>query len=172
MGPLCVCTLRAAEIGSEAHRIRLQQIFRTELGKHDRTAISSYLAYTGLGYGYEWCAAFVSYCFGKAGQDAPRTPWSPSLFPNNRTVWQHAPLRREPKHLLPGMVFGIYVQRKKRIGHVGFVDSYRNSFLITVEGNTSDPEGKLPHGVYRKKRHWRTIHRVSDWLSTEYKIKF
>lgn len=169
---LCLAVITVMVTGSatalppaaDVDRLQLQQIFRDELGRYDRNAISRYLAYTDLGYGHEWCAAFVSYCFGQLGKNTPRTPWSPALFPNSRLVWKYAEKREVPQQLLPGVVWGIHVASKKRIGHVGFVDSYRDGMLITVEGNTSDPEGRRPAGVYRKRRHWRTIHSVSDWL--------
>lgn len=150
--------------GFASERTRLQHACREELGLYDRSTVSRYLAYTDLGYGYEWCAAFVSYCFGKVGYDAPRTPWSPALFPKSKVIWSYHDQRSRPVRLQPGMVWGIYIGSKKRIGHVGFVDSYNNGVVTTVEGNTSDPQGKTPNGVYRKRRLWRTIHSVAEWL--------
>src|SRR5690554_2059944 len=77
-------------------RSQVLQIARAEIGTTDRPGhgavrgadrvegsgadrVAQYLAYTHLGPGYEWCAAFVSWCFGQAGLDQPRTPWSPAL---------------------------------------------------------------------------------------------
>lgn len=157
---LCGAVARAAD----TKRAALQAIFRAQLGRHDRAAVASYLAYTDLPYGHEWCAAFVSYCFAKYGSTSPKTPWSPALFPNARLRWSVAQARGQPDNWQVGMVWGIYIAAKKRIGHVGFVDGYTNGVLTTVEGNTSDPQGLGPHGVYRKRRPWRTIQKVADWL--------
>lgn len=62
------------------------------------------------------------------------------------------------------MVWGIHIQAKGRIGHVGFVDEERNGVISTVEGNTGAPDGKSPNGVYRKRRSLRTLQAVADWL--------
>jgi hypothetical protein len=64
-----------------------------------------------------------------------------------------------------GDVFGIYFPEKKRIAHVGFIDSWDGSWLITVEGNTNisgNPEGD---GVYRKRRPVRSIYRVARYIN-------
>ncbi|MDP3469498.1 MAG: hypothetical protein Q8S11_14250 [Daejeonella sp.] len=64
-----------------------------------------------------------------------------------------------------GDVFGIYFPEKKRIAHVGFIDSWDGTWLITVEGNTNTsghPEGD---GVYRKRRPVRSIYRVARYIN-------
>jgi len=43
-------------------------------GNNDGERVEEYLSYTGLGKGYAWRAAFVSWCYGKAGQPQPRNP--------------------------------------------------------------------------------------------------
>ena len=157
-------------VGFASERTRLQEVFQQELGRYDRRAVSRYLAYTDLAYGHEWCAAFVSYCFGRLGYSTPRTPWSPALFPKSRVVWSYADQRSPPTRVQVGMVWGIYIHTLLDLkierfgGHVGFVDSYSHGILTTIEGNTSDPQGKSPNGVYRKRRIWRTLHSIADWL--------
>src|SRR5690606_8681998 len=75
-----------------ALRGRILAIARAEIGVQERTGrndgerIGEYLLYTGLNEGHEWCAAFVSWCFGQAGFAEPRTPWSPGLFPQKRRL--------------------------------------------------------------------------------------
>jgi len=62
-------------------------------------------------------------------------------------------------------VFGIYFPEKKRIAHVGFIDSWDGTWLITVEGNTNTsghPEGD---GVYRKRRPVRSIYQVARYIN-------
>lgn len=73
----------------------------------DRVAVrvAEYLAYTHLGPGYEWCEAFVSWCFGQAGLEQPRTPWSPALFPRARQLPRVGDAR-------PGDVFGLWIREK------------------------------------------------------------
>ena len=78
-----------------AVRERLQQIYVAEIGvlektnRNDGKRIGEYLRYSGLGEGYAWCAAFVSWCFKEAGYSSPRTAWSPALFPSKRIIWRN-----------------------------------------------------------------------------------
>src|SRR5690625_7730160 len=71
-----VQTVYAAQVG-----------IREATGNNDGLEVEAYLATTNLGPGYPWCAAFVSWVFAEEGYDQPRTPWTPSLFPNKRTIW-------------------------------------------------------------------------------------
>lgn len=159
---ICCLSLPAYSQAKDV-RIALQTVFRGELGKDDRESIRKYLRYTDLEYGHEWCAAFVSWCFGQVDYPEPRTPWSPSLFPNKRTVWkQGQALPKGP--LEAGKVWGIHILSKGRIGHVGFIDSEHKGILTTVEGNTQPPEGKGTHGVYKKRRALRTLKAIAEWL--------
>jgi hypothetical protein len=128
---------------------------REATGRNDGLRVGAYLAVTGLGEGHEWCAAFVSWCFARAGYAAPRTPWSPAMFPRERVVWSAAGQvpgasvrQRLPKQ---GDVFGLYFPEKGRIAHVGFVDVLDGAFIITVEGNSHD-------AVERRRRALRTVH--------------
>lgn len=168
---MVLLTVASAQTPLSVDRLRLQAIYQGELGHFDKKRITSYLAYTGLDYGHEWCAAFVSYCFSQLGQVEPRTPWSPSLFPQRKQVWRNSLRATLPTAILPGMVWGIHIASKGRIGHVGFVDSYDQGMLTTVEGNTNDPDRRQPNGVYRKRRSWRTIKSLSDWLQADRESK-
>ncbi len=75
-------------------RNQIKQIYSAEIGvrektgKNDGQRVEEYLAVTQLGKGYAWCASFVSWVFAEAGFPQPRTPWSPSLFPKERVIWE------------------------------------------------------------------------------------
>ena len=172
-------------------RDRLQKIYLAEVGVTERTnrndgeRVAEYLRYTGLGEGYAWCAAFVSWCFSRAGYEAPRTAWSPALFPSKRIIWRKQDLYRSDvagksssgdragtsgrgfakgttERPQKGDVFALWYSNLKRIGHAGFVDEWGSSMVITVEGNTR--EGNAPEGVYRKRRPTSSIYAVARWL--------
>ncbi|WP_262246895.1 CHAP domain-containing protein [Parapedobacter soli] len=142
-------------------RQRLRAIYLAELGvreasgRNDGTRVEAYLRYCGLGPGHAWCAAFVSWCFGRAGYPQPRNPWSPALFPASRTVWTKGGHSGTMKH---GDVFGIYYPTLKRIAHVGFIDQIEGNWLVTVEGNAENQ-------VRRKRRPIGSLYAVADWLS-------
>ncbi|MFB2118835.1 CHAP domain-containing protein [Parapedobacter sp. 2B3] len=139
----------------------LREIYTAEIGvreatgRNDGPRVAEYLAYCGLNKGYEWCAAFVSWCYGQAGYAQPRNAWAAALFPAGKTIWTKG---QGWKGQRKGDVFGIYIASKKRIGHCGFVDAWDGSWLLTVEGN-------VDNAVVRKRRAVRTIHAVARWTN-------
>ncbi|MEJ7558683.1 MAG: CHAP domain-containing protein [Pedobacter sp.] len=116
--------------------------------------VEAYLAYVGFEKGAPWCAAFVSWVYNKAGYKLPKSAWSPALFP-------HSKRSKEPE---PGMIFGIYFPNLKRVGHCGIVESIRNDWLTTIEGNTNALGSREGDGVYRKLRKKQTIRYYSNWI--------
>ncbi|WP_426790139.1 CHAP domain-containing protein [Sphingobacterium sp. WOUb80] len=141
-------------------RRQIYEIAANEIGVRERggdnkgAEISKYLAYVGLGDGYEWCAAFASWCYGQAGRSKPRSAWSPALFPKAR--------RYIKAQLLEGNVrqadlFAIYSSQLKRIHHVGLVKAVHGQMLISVEGNSHDR-------VESRRRPLTTIYAIANWI--------
>jgi len=128
---------------------------REATGKNDGAKVEEYLAYTGLGKGYAWCAAFVSWCYGKAGLAAPRNAWSPALFPMARR-YNSQQVRADS--LRQADLFAIYSQQLGRINHVGIVRKIEGNWLLTVEGNVANR-------VLSKRRPIVTIYAFSNWLN-------
>lgn len=127
---------------------------REATGNNDGKRVEEYLAYTGLGKGYAWCAAFASWCYGKAGLAAPRNAWSPALFPLAR--------RYKARQIGQGTVrqadlFAIYSSSLQRINHVGIVRKKEGNWIVTVEGNADNR-------VLCKRRPLATIYAFSNWL--------
>ncbi|WP_246032682.1 C40 family peptidase [Sphingobacterium yanglingense] len=137
-------------------RINIIKIASKELGTHEATGnndglrVEQYLRYTNLGKGYEWCSAFVSWCYGQAGFAVPRNPWSPALFPKARQIDKVKAMQAD--------VFGIYGIKAKRINHVGLVKEKQGQYLVTIEGNSNDR-------VESRRRHLRTIYTIADWVN-------
>lgn len=127
---------------------------REATDNNDGPRVEEYLAYTDLGKGYAWCAAFVSWCYGKAGRDAPRNAWSPALFPNARCYTKEQ-IQREA--VRPADLFGIYSQRLGRINHVGIVRKLEKRYILTVEGNVANR-------VLSKRRALATVYAFSNWM--------
>ncbi|MDF2850005.1 MAG: hypothetical protein K0S31_690 [Sphingobacterium multivorum] len=123
-------------------------------GNNDGKRVEEYLAYTGLGKGHAWCAAFVSWCYGQAGLAVPRNAWSPALFPMAR--------RYKAQQIRQGTVrqadlFAIYSSSFQRINHVGIVRKKEGNWIVTVEGN-------VDNRVLCKRRPLATIYAFSNWL--------
>lgn len=132
---------------------------REALGKNDGVAVENYLRYTSNKKGSPWCASFVSWVFGQAGYAQPKTAWSPALFP----------LARQTLNPLPADVFGIYFSSLKRIAHCGLIEKRQGSYVISIEANTNIDGSREGDGVYRKRRHLKTIKYFADWLNRERK---
>lgn len=131
---------------------------RERSGNNDGERVELYLKYIGLPKGHAWCAAYTSWVYGKAGLSRPRTGWTPALFPENRLV-------KKPK---PADLFGIYFPSLKRIAHTGFVVSIKSDWVLTIEGNTNIEGGREGDGVYKKRRHLRTIAKFANWIGKEF----
>ncbi len=123
-------------------------------GNNDGAKVEEYLAYTGLDIGHAWCAAFVSWCYGKAGLSAPRNAWSPALFPMARRYTSQQIKRGS---IRAADLFAIYNQQLGRINHVGIVQKRERSFILTVEGNVANR-------VLSRRRPIVTIYAFSNWL--------
>lgn len=67
----------------------------------------------------------------------------------------------------PGDVFGLYFPEKKRIAHVGFVDQWDGTWMISVEGNTNNSGSREGDGVYRKRRLVRGVYCVVRYVKNE-----
>jgi len=139
---------------------RVIEIARKEIGVREEGGencgrdVKGYLDCVGIKSPAPWCAAFVSWCFKRAGFPLPGTAWSPALFPEGRMV----------KDVKPGYVFGIYFPSLRRIGHCGIIIGLQGDLCMTVEGNTSIFGSREGDGVYRRLRHQRTIAKFSDWV--------
>lgn len=144
--------------GQNIVQIAQSQIGVRELnGKNDGQAVEEFLRYTGLPKGHPWCAAFVSWVYSKAGFTAPKNPWSPALFPQNKLT----------KLIKPGFVYGLYDKQKRRIVHCGIATRKDSDFVLGIEGNTNSTGSIEGDGVYLKRRHALTIHAIADWISTK-----
>lgn len=151
---------RKPSIAFHALRQRIVDIAVNEIGvrevtgNNDGQRVEEYLAYTGLGKGYAWCAAFVSWCYGQAGLSVPRNTWSPALFPMSR---RYTGQQVRAGGVRPADLFGIYSLGLSRINHVGIVRKLEDKYILTVEGNVEDQ-------VLSKRRALATIYTFSNWL--------
>ncbi|MBE8720883.1 peptidoglycan-binding protein [Sphingobacterium sp. Ka21] len=128
-------------------------------GNNDGKRVEEYLRYTNLGKGHQWCAAFVSWCYGQAGLLQPRNPWSPALFPNANTYWKQGKFANSQiRKVAVSDIFGIYGAAAKRINHVGLVKEAQSKYLLTIEGNSNNR-------VESRRRHRSTIYALADWIT-------
>jgi hypothetical protein len=119
--------------------------------------VERYLRASGLGEGYPWCAAFVTFHLLQAGMPLSMVPDNSASACN----WLlKGPGHRVPASALqPGDLFG-WCATSTWKGHIGFVlrvyQKDGETWIETIEGNTGPDGGRDGDGVYRKRRKWRT----------------
>lgn len=154
-------------------RQKVLRVAGGEVGVQEKTGrndgeVDKYLAAVGLGGSRApYCAAF-NFWVGKqalgSANPYPKSAWSPDHVVRGMRVTAATQVKG-------GEAFGIWFASKGRIAHTGLLERRDGDWLITIEANTSptaavgsaaDRDGQ---GVYRKRRHWRTVHSTRDWLA-------
>jgi len=122
-------------------RIARDEIGVTEAtGKNDGTPADRYCdGETGL----EWCAAFVVFCFEKAGDPLPGNRWKNRAV---RTLAANLSLSKADVTLEDVEPGDILVSERPGGLHVAIVDTVADSWLISIDGN---------YGNAVKRRRWR-----------------
>lgn len=139
---------------------------RESTGRNDGKEVEAYLKAVDRKKGDAWCAAFVSWCYQVHCIKVPRSGWSPTWFPKTNVIYTRG--REGSEKPQPADVFGIWFANLKRVAHVGLIETWGDTYVITIEGNTSVAnEGNKTRegdGVYRKRRLKRQIYMVSSWI--------
>lgn len=153
-------------------RLEVQKTYRGEkdvrelTGKNDGKRIEEYLKAANLPPKQPYCAAGVTWVFKQHNIKTVVSGWSPSWFPDSITIYHKNQFTRLEPNV--GDVLGIYVQRKKRIGHVGFIDEkWENgtAYINTFEFNTSGKGSDEGEGNYFLRRLKSQIYKVSSPIS-------
>lgn len=105
--------------------------------------------YNGPKNGYAWCDVFVDWCFNRAygPQEAKRLLCQPDYSAGAGCTYsaayyqQHGQLHHRPQ---PGDQ--IFFGNARESTHTGIVYKVDESFVYTVEGNTSTSSGVVPNG--------------------------
>lgn len=153
------CTLKQNEV----RRTYTAELGVRETGFNKGKRVEEYLRAANLKPGSAWCAAFITWTFKQVGIKAVVSGYSPNWFQSNIVYKRDDNINRHYS-ASAGDVFGLYFESKKRIAHVGFIDKQDGSYFITVEGNTNESGSREGDGVYRKRRHIKTIYAISRWI--------
>lgn len=129
----------AADTTGAALDTLLSYVGTTERGDNRGPAVERFLAHVGLGPGYAYCAAAVSYCL-----DAPPDSMRPILpkvrsataqdFESGISVDADVAIKMG---LVPQGWIHVYQKGEGPYGHNGFVQHWRGQCGRTVEANTS-----------------------------------
>lgn len=116
--------------------------------------VERYLASVGLGAGYPWCAAFVSYVLDAAHATRPSVRSARSLDFVTRRSLDATDVLRGTARPAPGAL-AVY-RRGDAGGHIGIVTRWKQDCGETISGNTSAARtpyaGRDGEGVYQKRR--------------------
>lgn len=154
------CTLKQNEV----RKTYTAEIGVRETGFNKGKRIEEYLRSANLKPGNAWCAAFITWTFKQCDIKAVVSGYSPNWFQSNVVYKRDDNINRHYS-AAAGDVFGLYFESKKRIAHVGFIDKQEGNYYITVEGNTNEAGSREGDGVYRKRRHIKTIYAISRWIN-------
>jgi hypothetical protein len=107
-----------------------EEIHRDPVGSN----CNPYSKYFGFGCQF-WCADFVAFCIDRTGNRDKKVPWGYPSAVKNITLWgqKHGKIHSMPRE---GDIFTY-----KDGDHTGLVLSANGSSFMTVEGNTTGPEG-------------------------------
>lgn len=159
----------------------VKRIYDSEVGVREQginagKEVERYLSYVDLSRGQPWCAAFICWIYGQAGVDHHRSGWTPELFPSSKIIWSKAQAypagqisgkrQADSDQIIPdtGDIFALFFPEKNRIAHAGFVDQWKDPWLITVEGNTNSSGSREGDGVYRKRRLVKSVYKVARYI--------
>ena len=118
----------------------------------------------GLHKGDPWCAAFIAISHEDAGVKHPRSGFCPDWF-KSHVVYQKSKLSIEKFNAKKGQVFGLYIESKGRVGHVGLIIDQSRFSYVTQEGNTSDRSVEEGDGCYKKIRNKRLMFVIADYCN-------
>lgn len=128
-------------------------------GKNDGPRIKAYLKVTGLGEGYPYCAAGISWCYYQAAKfyNKPKSFIPFPMTAGSQVVYDHARKKgiRTTNDVKPQDFF-IWRKKDSYQGHIGIISKVkRKGWVETIEFNTSGSkrgDQRDGGGVWRKKR--------------------
>ena len=149
-----VLIIAAAEVG-------VQEV---PLNSNRGPRVEEFLASTGLGGGFAWCAAFVYWCFNQAATNAnkpnPLVKTAGVLRSWNECKGKKIPAadaKNNPALVKPGHIF--VMDYGGGLGHEGLVVSVIGGFINTIEGNTNDQSSREGSGVFKRVRKINSINK-------------
>ena len=127
-------------------------------GNNDGADVLEFQKATGNKKGDQWCASFCAWVYKTNGLNTTGNAYSPSWFTKSTVIYK--PSENIYLTPAPGDVFGIWVESKGRVGHVGIIYSWGDDMVTTIEGNYSNK-------VVKQKRIKRQIYVASNWVNNQ-----
>lgn len=139
----------------------VSQLDVREQGTNDGKEVRKYLRSTGLGKGYPWCAAFVTWCHEENNIPNPGSARVVDWFDSN-VLWKRDWRKNQPESK-PGYVGALYYENLGRLGHIFIIEYEDANNYYTIEGNTNRAGSREGDGVYRKIRSKKSVAALGDY---------
>ena len=139
---------------------------REATGHNDGKDVVRILRNVNLHQGDPWCAATMAIIHDENNIPNPRSGYCPDWFKSN-VVYEKTKTSIDRFQAKPGQVFGLYIEYKRRVGHVGMIVGESKFSYHTIEGNTNDAGSDEGEGCYKKIRNKRSIYVISDYAMTK-----
>lgn len=125
--------------------------------------IDAYNRNVGAALGSFWCGSFVGYNLSYFNIPNPNSAWSPNYAKTKDIIWR--PKLKTSILPLTGDVITIYYNNLGRVGHTGFfIETNKDGYFITIEGNTNGTGSREGDGVYKKKRDPNKIYAITRYI--------
>jgi cell wall-associated NlpC family hydrolase len=127
-------------------------------GSNSGPEVNRYLKATGLGPGYPWCAAFVTWCLKKAGYKGS-LPQNTAYVPS-WVNWAKAKGKTvKPRHARRGDLICFEFDNDHLADHIGIVlrNRWWKQEYLTIEGNTSVTSDDNGGKVQRRTRYFSQV---------------
>jgi hypothetical protein len=151
---------KSADIRYNTWLIARSQIGVQERGGNNRgKEVEAYLASTGLGGGYPWCAAFTTWCLKNAG-------WNSSLPTYAAYVPSWEAWAQTKGYLIPfskartGDFVTYQFDNDAESDHIGVVTRRTPSHIHAIEGNTSNSNWADGDGVFERIREKKYVAKI------------
>lgn len=140
-----------SKLSDKALTIAVTQIGKQEIPKGSNWGVDvkGYLNSVGINFPASWCMGFVYWCFDKASKEL-KIPNTAIKTGGVLAAWNKA--SATIKNDIPNVGSVFIMDFGKGLGHTGIVESYDNSFIYTIEGNTNDTGSREGYEVCRRKR--------------------
>lgn len=158
---LCVCHAGGQPVREKLVATAASQLHVREQGTNDGKEVRKYLRSTGLGKGYPWCAAFVTWCHKENNIPNPGSARVVDWFDSN-VIWKRDWRKNQPESK-PGYVGALYYENLGRLGHIFIVEYEDANNYYTIEGNTNRAGSREGDGVYRKIRSKKSVAALGDY---------
>lgn len=125
--------------------------------------IDIYNREVGAPLGSPYCGAFVGSNLTWQGVKNPHSAWSPNYAASQDIIWR--PKRKTNLTPKTGDVVTFYYANLGRVGHTGFyIETDKDGYFITIEGNTNGSGDREGDGVHKKKRNPNKVHAVTRYI--------